>query len=36
MKRMGPRTDPWGTPQVTVCDRDLALPMDVYSVLSVR
>ena len=25
MKRMGPRTDPWGTPQVTVCGFDNVL-----------
>jgi len=36
MKRIGPRTDPWGTPQVTVCCRDLALPSEMYSVLLVR
>lgn len=36
MKRMGPGTDPWGTPQVTVCCRDLALLSERYSVLSVR
>ena len=36
VKRVGPRTDPWGTPHVTECVSDLAPPRDTYSVLSVR
>ena len=36
VKRVGPRTEPWGTPQMTECVYDLASPRDTYSVLSVR
>lgn len=36
MKRMGPRTDPWGTPQVTVCEFEVEWPMEMYSVRFVR
>ena len=36
MKRMGPRTDPWGTPQVTVWGIEVELPMEMYSVRFVR
>ncbi|KAJ8260794.1 hypothetical protein COCON_G00165170 [Conger conger] len=34
VKRTGPRTDPWGTPQVTGWDRDFFPPKETYSVLS--
>ena len=33
---MGPRTNPWGTPQVTVCGFDLEWPREVYYVRFVR
>ena len=32
LKRVGPRTDPRGTPQVTECVSDLEPPRDTYSV----
>ena len=36
MTRMGPRTDPWGTPQVTVWGFEVEWPMKMYSVRFVR
>ena len=36
MNRMGPRTDPWGTPQVTVWGFEVEWPMEMYSVRFVR
>ena len=33
---MGPRTEPWGTPQVTVCGFDLEKPREMHSVRFVR
>lgn len=36
MKRVGPGTDPWGTPQVGVCVFDLEWPREMYSVRFVR
>ena len=36
MKRMGPRTDPWGTRQVTVCGFDLEWPREMNSFQFVR
>lgn len=36
LKRMGPYSDPWGTPQVKGWVNDLACPMEMNSDLSVR
>lgn len=36
IEKDGAKYYPWGTPQVTVCVRDLALLKEMFSVLLVR